>query len=191
MLEIPKTKREALDLGLSQYLGSKCKYGHHDGRTVLTGNCVTCLNHARKVWQRNYYKADPARSQRRTKEWKKTNTTLVSENKRAWYSQNKSHVLSYNSARRRGMKNREIGEHSESITKIYRDAFEKSSVDSSFVVDHIYPLNGVDSCGLHVPWNLQVITAKENGEKYNKSPEEFYGLTSYELWKVLPTGFYS
>lgn len=39
--------------------------------------------------------------------------------------------------------------------------------DMRFQVDHIYPIQHTHVCGLHVPWNMQIIDAKENQKKGN------------------------
>ena len=43
-----------------------------------------------------------------------------------------------------------------------------------FQVDHILPICGEKVSGLHVPWNLQVITAEQNREKGNNFNPDRY-----------------
>jgi hypothetical protein len=57
------------------------------------------------------------------------------------------------------------------IRAIYAEAARKTE-ETGVVhhVDHIYPLQGVISCGLHVHQNLRVITKLENCTKSNDHP---------------------
>lgn len=43
-------------------------------------------------------------------------------------------------------------------------------------VDHTFPVKGRNFCGLHVPWNLQVLTAEANNAKRCRVPDEFSSL---------------
>lgn len=87
-------------------------------------------------------------------------------NLRSWYT-------SYHSARR-GLKwdatPQWLSEsHAAQIRAIYDHARDCSVVTGErYEVDHIVPIKGKNVCGLHVPWNLQVLPMSENRKKSNK-----------------------
>jgi 5-methylcytosine-specific restriction endonuclease McrA len=187
---LPKTRAEAKATGAKYYFtGEPCKHGHIAPRKTK-GACVECL---RVEWQdaaetrvdyfRQYNKREDVKD--RKNEWYENNREKViaaastrpahvlREYRNTWKTNNKVQVLADNKVRRR--KHREATplwltrKQKSEIRQLYQIAITMTqTTGEQYVVDHIVPLRSDEVCGLHVPWNLRVITQEENLAKSNK-----------------------
>ena len=78
----------------------------------------------------------------------------------------KAHVNEYRMRKRHGTL-AGCGVHQ--IRSVYKKAaFLTEATGIPHEVDHIVPVRGEGVCGLHVPWNLQILTKNQNRAKSNK-----------------------
>lgn len=99
------------------------------------------------------------------------------EQMRSYYKEHKNEYLARNALRRASKLYATppwlSEEDKNKIADYYSEAQQKTkSLNEVFHVDHIVPLQGKNVCGLHVPWNLQIIAAAENLSKGNQWTEE-------------------
>ena len=190
MDNLPTTRAEAKKTGSKYYFtGQPCKHGHIAPRKTK-GTCVECLkvewaqanvtradyfaqynnSEAGKEAKREYYErnkdAVKARAQARPTEEKHSH-------KKKHKAENPDYYKSLTNARRRRFRDATpkwlTAEHKMEIRLKYRLAIELSRrLGVPHAVDHIIPLQGEDVCGLHVPWNMEVITQEQNLKKSNK-----------------------
>lgn len=124
----------------------------------------------------------------KAKEWRETHSETAKNGVLAWREANKERYANYfveYAKANRGKVNakwmkREAAKKSRTPSWLSDDehwmieqvydiaAIRTKMLGISFHVDHIIPLQGKTVSGLHVPWNLQVISAKQNQMKSNK-----------------------
>lgn len=123
------------------------------------------------------YRKNPDNIKQKRKEYYEQNKDSELEKMKVYYDNNKEAFLEYSS--RRGASKRNAcptwlsEKHRSEIKSIYkmaRNISKKTGVQHH--VDHIIPLTNDLVCGLHVPWNLQVLPAKDNLSKHNSFVEE-------------------
>jgi len=185
-MEYPKTRKEALAIGAKFYFtGDPCIRGHIALRKTK-GACVECIREdwvvdnerrkskpkteAAKAAGRRYYEknreaviaraaARPAEEKRRYRnEYKDRNVDVVRAETSIRKRRHREATPKWLTKKEK-MQMRDLYVQARKMTELTRERY---------VVDHIVPLRGEEVCGLHVPWNLRVITQEENLKKSNK-----------------------
>ena len=116
-----------------------------------------------------------------TELWREANKEHLSASKRAWVEANAEKIAAYNAAnvgaknattaRRRARKLQATPAWADRTA--IRGIYEAAAM-LGMQVDHIIPLNHHLVSGLHVPANLQLLTASENYRKSNKFAQEAF-----------------
>ncbi len=182
-MSILVSRKQAIESGImTYYTGKVCKKGHTTERYTNSGICIGC-NKERKPYYKKWHSINSEKQKERSKNYyaiKKNDEAYIANKKRItknWRENNKEHLREYgkqqrilkraskyaNNAQRRANKLRAMPKWTDlgAIKKIYENC------PKGYHVDHIIPLRNKLVCGLHVPDNLQYLTAKENLQKNN------------------------
>jgi 5-methylcytosine-specific restriction endonuclease McrA len=185
-MEYPTNRADAKATGAKYYFtGQPCVRGHIALRKTK-GACVECMkedwaidnekrkekpkSEASKAAGRRYYKKNReaviARAAARPAEEKKHHKLNYKQANPELYKA----LTSVRKRRHRAATPKWITKEEKlAMRQLYLEAQRLTKMTGErYVVDHIVPLINDSVCGLHVPWNLRVMTQEENLKKSNK-----------------------
>lgn len=192
-----RTEAKSLGL-TRYFTGKPCQRGHTAARMTANKRCVECQRAAqnalnqrpeakakRQKYDRNRWLTERDALLAKNRRWQTENAEAFSSQKKAYYRANKAkvqaarlvwleenrHVVRHHNAKRKKLIRQATPAwvDMEAIKAVYAEAERlEREAGTPYHVDHIIPLQGENVCGLHVPWNLQPLTAAANISKKNR-----------------------
>lgn len=168
-----------------------CFYSDKRAKDGKQSSCKSCFSEYQTSEKRRTAKRKSYSPEKRQEEYEKYRDAALAQSRKNYqknkdailergklhYLKNKSLYASYVRKRQAQKKNAFLdclsATQVDEIKHFYSLAEDlKAVTGEEYHVDHIWPLNGKDSCGLHVPWNLQILPSDINLAKSNKRPDK-------------------
>jgi len=143
-------------------------YKKKTGKFGVKAECKSCTSvYEKKRWQKNKDTAYTPEKKEYLMRYYLDNKEKVTKQSKEWSKNNLDKKRMYRSNRRAKTLNATpLWANKQSIKDIYSKAHLLSKQHNvRYEVDHIIPLQGKDVCGLHVEYNLQIITMEQNRMK--------------------------